>query len=270
MTLTFTASWTPPMPTMVFPRNWPSSSFWDPQQKKAWREQLREGRFTSGEATLYFPSDGAAAAQLSNKNGNDSALTVSIPEGVPVEEMLWNDRRSPPPGLSSSPGNRRRRRLGTEKMVGSYAFAILVVDDTDPVTAPLAADKQNATLVSDTFLGASGPSMKQQLYDCSLGNFEAVPAVNELGVFYVTVESTNTEHYIIKNRAVEELLGLVTWNQYLSIDYLIFIIEECYVQQGTEDCAWAATAIANGYEFIVKQDYYKMVGVQIHELGTYV
>lgn len=133
---------------------------------------------------------------------------------------------------------------------------------------------ESAAVISDDFFGTYGDpvNMKSQFYDCSWGQLniqpgaissqhEAAPGVIEVQI-NVALGDTSKNRYDIRNAvttAVQAKLGFTLPGPY---DHVLYVLEKCYV-----DCGWAAYAYVNSWNSVYQGNYYKMTGVQVHEIG---
>ena len=223
-----------------------------PAQMKSLKKMWKDGEITSGGSKL-----GLGASSFVDSNG------VFLPPGLDIAK---NVRKGP---------KQERRRLKAP-LTGDKP--ILVVKVTD--SGGLARAESPAQIGDDVFGTLGDPvNLANQLYACSHGQMNVVPgtipnaSVNEAapGVIEVSIgiSLTTNDRYTVHNSvtaAVNAKLGtnLVNgWDQITEpYHQVMYVTEKCYT-----GCGWAAYAYINGWMSVYQAQYYKQVGVQVHELG---
>ncbi|KAL7531124.1 hypothetical protein ACHAXR_005221, partial [Thalassiosira sp. AJA248-18] len=131
---------------------------------------------------------------------------------------------------------------------------------------------QSTQQISDDIFGTNGDpvNLKSQLYACSQNKLQVQVGVeaHELkysapGVLHVEIStSLSNSRSTIRNAVtskVQQILGESLPGRYQQVMY---VLEGCY-----SDCGWAAYAYINSWNSVYQSNYYRMVGVQVHELG---
>ena len=106
---------------------------------------------------------------------------------------------------------------------------------------------------------------------CSMGNLNIVEGdlstANEAapGVLDVTIDiplegSSRAEIRNAVTTAVQAKLGITLPGPYANV---LYILEGCY-----SECGWAGYAYVNSWNSVYQGNFYKNVGVGMHEIGT--
>lgn len=143
------------------------------------------------------------------------------------------------------------------------------------------ARDETAAQISDDVFGTNGDpvNLKSQLEGCSMNKLTiqaGVPQHEQLysnpnsGVLEVTIDvSLDNTRSVVRNSitaAVNDKLGISLPGPY---DQVMYVIQKCIRIQDNPNrrCGWAAYAYYNNWSSVYQGRYYKLVGVQVHELG---
>ena len=167
-----------------------------------------------------------------------------------------------------------RRKLSNGDVTGVKPILVVKVTDSDG-----RARYESAAQISDDIFGSyTDPvNMKSQLEDCSFGQLTIQPGQlpddvaskdtsgNTIpGTMEVTIPiplNTN-DRYKIHNAITTEVQSKLGITLPGPFEQVMYVIEKCYV-----GCGWAAYAYVNSWMSVYQYQYYKMVGVTVHELG---
>jgi hypothetical protein len=212
-----------------------------PAQIEKLRELLYDGELESGASTLYVP---------------DSVISE---DGLKLPEVA-----------DITLGHNGRRKL-LENTGDKYFLAVRVAAIDKVVTA-------SAASISDDVFGTGGDpvNMVSQFAACSYGQFTIIPgpapgtvdiseSLSAPGVIDVTISVglVGSTRYQVSNAittAVQDKLGFDLPGPF---DAVMYIVEGCY----GDDCGWAAYADINSWLSVFQGVYYKLAGVQLHEIG---
>ena len=169
----------------------------------------------------------------------------------------------------------RRRKLSNGGVTGVKPILVVKVTDSQG-----RARNESPYQISDDIFGSyTDPvNMKSQLEDCSFGQLTIQPgqvlpenvaskdsAGNTIpGMMEVTIPiplNTN-DRYKIHNAITTEVQSKLGFTLPGPYEQVMYVIEKCYV-----GCGWAAYAYVNSWMSVYQSQYYKMVGVTVHELG---
>lgn len=180
-----------------------------------------------------------------------------------------------PPGLEIALEKKPKQNNKRNLAVVTGDKPILVVKVTD--STGLARAESPAQIGDDVF-GTNGDpvNLKSQLYGCSMGKLTVTEGDLSLpngvpngkgvapGVMEVTISVSleGNSRSTIRNAvttAVQNAIGESLPGRYQQVMY---VLQGCYL-----DCGWAAYAYINSWNSVYQGSYYKMTGVQVHELG---
>ena len=189
---------------------------------------------------------------------------------------LNDDELFLPPGLEIALEKKPKQNKKRNLAVVTGNKPILVVKVTD--STGLARAESPAQIGDDVF-GTNGDpvNLKSQLYGCSMGKLTITEGDLSLpngvpngkgvapGVMEVTISVPleGNSMATIRNAvttAVQNAIGESLPGRYQQVMY---VLQGCY----NVDCGWAAYAYVNSWNSVYQGSYYKMTGVQIHELG---
>jgi hypothetical protein len=200
-----------------------------------------------------------------HKSGESSLLIIGATKN--------NSEIFLPPGLEIALEKKPAHTRNLAVVTGTKP--ILVVKVTD--STGLARSETPAQIGDDIFGTINDPNnLKSQLYDCSMGKLTVTegdtslpngvpngkgvaPGVMEVSI---TVDLGTNSRATIRNAvttAVQNAIGESLPGRYQQVMY---VLQGCYV-----DCGWAAYAYVNSWNSVYQGSYYKMTGVQVHELG---
>ena len=234
------------------------------EQMEEMRSLLNTGSLVSAETSIGISDN------LMTMNDNDSG--VLLPPGKIILDQSKNDRR-------------RRRRMASTKLKGLRSGVdsgrnLAVYEGDKPVLVVRVTDKDgkvtpdNARFVSDKIFGTYGDkvTMSSQFAACSFGKLQvtneydvdiskhlAAPGVINVDL---PIRLSNSDRLAVRNaatKAVEDKLGFELPGPF---QHVMFVLEACYT-----DCGWAGYGYVNSWLSIYQGDYYKMAGVQLHEVG---
>mmetsp|Transcript_14209 Transcript_14209/g.27659 ORF Transcript_14209/g.27659 Transcript_14209/m.27659 type:complete len:620 (+) Transcript_14209:701-2560(+) len=225
------------------------------------REYLNTGEFISGETTVEGLVLSETALFEDGSGTGTTVQEVNLPSGPIVLKPGKAARRR----MESSSG-RDKRRLASYQGV-KEVLAVRVCDSRG-----LCPD--DAFTISDKIFGTTGDTenMRTQFLACSFGEFEvtnqyskdisrhlAAPGVIEVNI---NVKLETSSKSTIRNEVTKAVQAKLGFNLPSNFDHVIYILEKCYVE-----CGWAAYAYINSWNSVFQGNYYKMVGVQVHEIG---
>ena len=130
---------------------------------------------------------------------------------------------------------------------------------------------ESADQISDDIFGTYGDQMtlKSQMNACSYGKVDIIAGINDEhevspGVIEVTIDKSlvGNSRSVIRTAVIEEVQLLLGHSLPGPYSHVMFVLEGCYT-----DCGWAAYAYVNSWLSVYQGKYYKMVGVQMHEIG---
>ena len=214
-------------------------------QMKQLRSMLKRGSLVSAESTI----------EVSSEVSQDGI--AHLPPG----KVMAKKKKS-----SSNGG----RNLASSEELKPF-LAVRVTDSSGKV------HPDSADIMSDKIFGTNGDvvNAKSQLAACSFGKFlithdyteDISQHLSAPGVIDVKIDTTllgNDRHTIVNSAisAVEDKMGLGRGGLPGPFQYVMFIIERCYT-----NCGWGAFAHINSWLSGYQGDYYKFVGVQMHEIG---
>ena len=214
-------------------------------QKNTLRDLLRTGLIIPGQSKLEH----GAGRQFNKKK-------FFIPPGFDVAK---NVRK-----------NESQSEIGTRKLEVTGTMSILVVRVTDSgnLVHTDSADDMSANIFGST---SDTLNLKSQMNGCSMGNLNIVEGdlstANEAapGVLDVTIDiplegSRRAEIRNAVTTAVQAKLGITLPGPYANV---LYILEGCY-----SECGWAGYAYVNSWNSVYQGNFYKNVGVGMHEIGT--
>ena len=172
----------------------------------------------------------------------------------------------------------RHRHLA--KVTGNKPMLAVKVIDVNGL-----ARYENASVISDDIFGTYGDpvNLRSQLNDCSMGKLnvtagddgrDIIPSDPTSGkvdqnlydapgvvVVNINVDITDPEADVRNavTDAVQEKLGFTLPGPY---EQVLYVLEGCY-----GSCGWAAYAYIDSWLSVYQSEYYKQVGVLVHELG---
>ncbi|KAL7469177.1 hypothetical protein ACHAXS_009426 [Conticribra weissflogii] len=229
------------------------------EQMQELREYLNNGDLISGETTVA----GLVLSETSLFDDGSGSGTTEQQVYLPSGQIVLK------------PGKAARRRLesGPNRQLASYQGAkqVLAVRVCDSVGL---CPNDDAATISDKIFGTYGDieTMRTQFLACSFGQFEvtnqyskdissllAAPGVIEVNI---KVKIENSSKSTIRNEVTKAVNSKLGYNLPGNFDHVMYILEKCY-----QECGWAAYAYINSWNSVFQGNYYKMVGVQVHEIG---
>lgn len=229
------------------------------EQMKEMRKLLNEGELISAETTIAVTNE-----EFMLTEDGVNAGVVLPPGNVILENRRRNLERNRINGRRST--NQRIRNLTAH--VGEKQVLVVRVIDAEGKAS------DDAQTVSNKFFGTYGDkmTMKSQFEACSFGklkisnnysidlsNHLQAPGVVDVNVPLKLAESNRLQVRTASINAAEEKLGFELPGPF---HHVVFVVEGCYT-----DCGWAGYAYVNSWFSIFQGQYYKMAGVQLHELG---
>lgn len=212
-------------------------------QMKELRSLLRRGRLVSAESTVEV-SPGAGRGGIA---------------------------RLPPGKVKARRGNHAHANRSRNLEDSENPKPILAVRVTDSRGRVL---PDSARVISNRIFGTDGDlvNLKILLGACSFGKYEVTNEYVEdiaqhlsaPGVVDITIPQSldGNDRNVIFNAAVSALNKKLGLRIPGAFRHIMFLLEGCY-----SDCDWAAYAYVNSWGSVYNGDYYKYVGVQMHEIG---
>ena len=237
------------------------------------RQKLNEGELVSAETTI----EGMVLVENIDEGNNTSSTVATLPSGDIILK----------PGSGQSSINKQRRNLNLIQQNHHQHRKLAVYEGQKQVLVVRVIDSNNLAhpdsprIMSDKVFGTYGDSatMTSQFYACSFGKLTitndyfkngnrnaaainstlAAPGVVEVNISVPLKTSTNG---IIRNAVTAAVNSKLGFTLPGDLDHVMYVLEACYV-----DCGWAAYAYVNSWNSVYQRNYYKMVGVQMHEIG---
>ncbi len=228
------------------------------EQMEKLRILLNEGELISAETTIAVTNE---EFMLTEDGIN---VGVVLPPG---DIILKNGTRKRERNQMNGRSTKQRRRNLSAHVGEKQVLVVRVIDEEGKAS-------DDAQMVSNKIFGTYGDemTMKSQFEACSFGklrisnnynidisNHLEAPGVIDVNVPLKLSESNRLQVRTASINAVEEKLGFELPGPF---DHVVFVVEGCYT-----DCGWAGYAYVNSWFSIFQGRYYKMAGVQLHELG---
>ena len=96
-------------------------------------------------------------------------------------------------------------------------------------------------------------------YSVDISDHLAAPGVIEVTI---NISLLDNDRYAIRNAVTTAVQAKLGFNLPGPFEQVMYMLEKCYV-----GCGWAAYAYINSWNSVYQGNYYKMTGVQVHELG---
>jgi hypothetical protein len=213
-------------------------------QKNVLRDLLRNGRIIPGQSKLEH----GAGRRFNSKK-------FFIPPGFDVAKNVRQ--------------NKSQSEIGTRRLGVTGTKSILVVRVTD--SSNLVHTDSAVDMSANIFGSASDTlNLKSQMNDCSMGNLsivegdlspenEAAPGVLDVTINIPLEGSDRAEIRNAITTEVQTKLGITLPGPYANV---LYILEGCY-----SECGWAGYAYVNSWNSVYQGNFYKNVGVGMHEIG---
>jgi len=238
-------------------------------QMAAMKKMFADGEILPGKSRMNLSKNVGVGRDKEIILGAGFNPKTSIRKGPP--EHVGNRPRTRPlfdRDLQTNPTD-----YGHGGLQGDKPILVVKVTDAGGLARP-----ETPAQISDDIFGTYGDTanLKSQLEACSMGKLNIIPGDNNAGVdqsayaatgvMDVTIplnlpDPTATNNAVMNavTTEVQNRLGVTLPGPY---DQVIYVLERCY-----NSCAWAAYAYFNSWISVYQMDYYKYVGVQVHELG---
>ena len=237
------------------------------------RQKLNEGELVSAETTI----EGMVLVENIDEGNNTSNTVATLTSGDIILK----------PGSGQNSINKRRRNLSLIQKNNHQHRKLAVYEGQKQVLVVRVVDSNNLAhpdspqTMSDKIFGTNGDSstMTSQFYACSFGKLAitndyskngnpnaaainsklSAPGVVEVKI-NVSLETSDSG--TIRNAVTDAVNSKLGFTLPGDLDHVMYVLEACYV-----GCGWAAYAYVNSWNSVFQKNYYKMVGVQMHEIG---
>eukprot|EP00581_Thalassiosira_minuscula_P016484 CAMPEP_0183718422 /NCGR_PEP_ID=MMETSP0737-20130205/11683_1 /TAXON_ID=385413 /ORGANISM="Thalassiosira miniscula, Strain CCMP1093" /LENGTH=937 /DNA_ID=CAMNT_0025947977 /DNA_START=95 /DNA_END=2908 /DNA_ORIENTATION=+ len=243
-----------------------------PSQMAKIKKMFADGELNPGKSRMDLSKNVGFGRNKEIVLGAGFDPKASIRKGPPEGKGVNNGSRSHPifdRGLQTNPTD-----YGNGGVEGDKPILVVKVTDASNRARP-----ESATVISDDIFGTNGDpvNLKSQLEGCSMGKLNIIPGDNgsELvdqsvyaapGTIEVTLDIDLTDSSYSNNDVMNAVTAKVENKLDLTLpgpyDQVIYVLEQCYYS-----CGWAAYAYYNSWISVYISDYYKHVGVLVHELG---
>jgi len=249
---------------------------WDGGRSEVEQEDAATAESDSSTTSMSLFDIHSSPSNITTIDDNEYyTTTAETTQFIDNDNIDQQEQPSPSPTTTLPTNNlfqqhRKLQSFGTH----TGPTPILVVKVTDK--NGLAPDELTAEISDDVFgTTADTVNLKSQLHACSMGRLVVIPGDNNSGKINqsvynapgvmavklsISIETkTNAEIRNAITAEVEKELGIDLPGPY---KHVMYVLKKCY-----NNCGWAAYAFVNGWNSVYVGDYYKYVGVQVHELG---